>query len=125
MLTRFRQVGGPQAQLVNQYRILDCDNRLVTKNLDELYMLPGEWPHLLAIDDDDAYQLVILEHRDKRPAAPKLDRGDGERVAFDVGPVGDNVVDEYRPFCPGRTSSRCFRAGYNNRLAPEEHGMSG
>ena len=33
------------------------------KFCDQLDLLVGEWPHLLAIDDDCADQLVLLEHR--------------------------------------------------------------
>ena len=51
------------AQLVEQPRVLDGDDGLGGEVLHQLDLLVGERPHLLAIDDDGADQLVILEHR--------------------------------------------------------------
>src|ERR1700730_10500848 len=52
------------AQLVEQARVLDSNNGLLGKILDQLYQLIGERPHLLAINGESANQLVFLEHRD-------------------------------------------------------------
>ena len=51
------------AQLVEQPRVLDGDHGLRGEVLHQLDLLVGERPHLLAVDDDRADQLVVLEHR--------------------------------------------------------------
>ena len=50
-------------QLVEQPRVLDGDDGLRGEVRHQLDLLVGEWTHLLAIDRDDADQLVVLEHR--------------------------------------------------------------
>ena len=72
------------AQLVEQARILDGDNGLRGEVLHQLDLLVGEWPHLLAVDDDRADQLVVLEHRHAqqcRDQPPSSTASDGQ---FDV-----------------------------------------
>ena len=44
------------AQLVEQPRVLDGDDRLRGEVLHQLDLLVGERPHLLAVDDDGADQ---------------------------------------------------------------------
>ena len=51
------------AQLIEQPRVLDGDDGLRGEVLNQLDLLVGEWPHFLAVDDDCADQLIILEHR--------------------------------------------------------------
>ena len=51
------------AQLVEQARVLDGDDGLGGEVRDQLDLLVGERPDLLAVDDDGADQLVVLEHR--------------------------------------------------------------
>ena len=58
------------AQLVEQPRVLDRDHRLRGEVLHQLDLLVGERPHLLAVDDDRADQLVVLEHRHDRCMRP-------------------------------------------------------
>ena len=60
------------AQLVEQPGVLDRDDGLRGEILDQLDLLVGERPDLLAIDDDRADQLVVLEHRhrDERTRPP-------------------------------------------------------
>ena len=60
------------AQLVEQARVLDGDDGLGGEVLDQLDLLVGERPHLLAINGDGADQLVLLEHRarSEESAAP-------------------------------------------------------
>ena len=49
-------------------------------------LLVGEWANFLAVDDDGADQLVVLEHRneDHRPNAAELDGINGFRVAGQI-----------------------------------------
>ena len=63
LLQRFGEIVGALAQLVEQPRVLDGDDGLRGEVLHQLDLLVGERPHLLAIDDDGADQLVVLEHR--------------------------------------------------------------
>ena len=48
------------AQLVEQPRVLDGDDGLVGEVLDQLDLLVGEWPDLLAVDADDPDELASL-----------------------------------------------------------------
>src|SRR5262249_8151198 len=50
------------AQLVEEAGILDGDDRLPGKALEECYLLVRERTDLLAIDRDDADGLIFLEH---------------------------------------------------------------
>ena len=63
------------AQLVEQPRVLDGDDGLGGEVLHQLDLLVGERAHLLAVDDDRADQLVVLEHRhgEKGARAAELD----------------------------------------------------
>ena len=77
------------AQLVEQAGVLDGDDGLGGEVRDQLDLLVGERPHLLAIDDDGTDQLVVLEHRNGEHgrAPPSSTRADAHRVAFEVGLV--------------------------------------
>src|SRR5262249_57749772 len=50
------------AQLVEQARVLDGDDSLRGEVLDQLDLLVGERADSLAIDDNAANQLILLEH---------------------------------------------------------------
>ena len=60
---------------------------------DQLDLLVGEWPHLLAIDGDRADQLVLLEHRDDedRAGAGEIDRATSRWIAFKIWRHGSDV----------------------------------
>ena len=62
-------------QLVEQSRVLDGDDGLSGEVLDQLNLLVGERADLLAIDENGADQLVILQHwhLDQGPRAAKFD----------------------------------------------------
>ena len=51
------------AQLVEQARVFDGDDRLSGEALYQLNLLVGERAYLLAVDGEDTDQLFILEHR--------------------------------------------------------------
>ena len=51
------------AQLVEQPGVLDGDDRLGGEVRDQLDLLVGEWPHLLAVDSDAPTSSSVLEHR--------------------------------------------------------------
>src|SRR5262249_8061374 len=75
------------AQLVEQPCVLDGDDGLGGEVFDQLDLLVGEGPHLLAVDSDDADQFVLLEHRYEKNGARTglLDNANRPRLAFDVG----------------------------------------
>ncbi len=74
-------------QLVEQPHVLDGDDGLAGEAPDQLDLLVGERPHLLAEDADRADQLVVLEHRhdQKGTAAGELHLAHEQRIAVDIG----------------------------------------
>ena len=52
------------AQLIEQARILDGDDRLVGEARQEFNLLVSKQPNRLAINGHRAYELVVLEHGD-------------------------------------------------------------
>ena len=56
-------------QLLEQADVLDRDDGLVGEGLSAARSAVGERPHLLAVDDDDADQLVVPQHRDGEDGA--------------------------------------------------------
>ena len=58
------------------------------KVLHQLDLLVGERPNLLTIDDDDADQLVLLEHRhDEKSARARESTSDERRFALECRPL--------------------------------------
>ena len=57
------------AQLVEQPRVLDGDDGLLSEIAHQLDLLVGEGPHLLTINGDDSNQGVVLEHRHRQDSA--------------------------------------------------------
>src|SRR5215469_520002 len=51
------------AQLVEQARVLDSDDGLLCEMAHKLDLLVGEWSDFLAVDENRADQIVLLEHR--------------------------------------------------------------
>src|SRR5262249_22499759 len=83
------------AQFVRQAAIFDRDDGLRGEVFDQLDVLVGETPHLLAVDDDGADQIILLEHRydEQRASAAYVDDGNGHRGAFEVRRQGPSVAD--------------------------------
>ena len=71
LLQRLAEIVGALAQFVEQPRVLDGDDGLGGEVLHQLDLFIGERPDLLAIDDDGADQLVLLEHRYKQSASER------------------------------------------------------
>ena len=86
LLQRLGEIVGALAQLVEQPRVLDGDDRLGGEVLHQFDLLVGEWPHLLAVDDNaptSSSSLSIGTISSVR--APPSRRSATERVALDIG----------------------------------------
>src|SRR5262245_2745668 len=88
MLERF-------AQLVEQARVLDGDDRLSGEILYEFDLLVGKGTYLLAKDNNCANQLAFPEHwhHHDRPRARDFDEGNDAIVFPEVGLIGPKVVN--------------------------------
>src|SRR5262249_28477304 len=86
LLQRLAEIGRALAQFIEEAGILDGDYGLGGEIREQLDLLLCERPHFLAVDDDRADQVVILEHGhgEKRPRAAFLDGGDANGIAFPI-----------------------------------------
>src|SRR5262249_38698038 len=82
-LKRLGEIVGTLSQLVEQPRVLDGDDGLVGEIADQLDLLVGERPHLLAVDRDGADQLAFLQHWNSKNRA-----GTGEVEEGRAGRIG-------------------------------------
>ena len=74
------------AQLVEQARVLDGDDGLGGEIFDQLDLLVGERPYLLAIDAEAANQFVLLQHRNEKqgPSAGEFGKRNRCWLALDI-----------------------------------------
>jgi hypothetical protein len=63
-LQRFAQIIRALTQFVEQARVLDGDDCLRGKVLDQLDLLVREWAHFLTVNNNGADHLVVLQHGD-------------------------------------------------------------
>src|SRR6185312_7358235 len=114
----FQDVGGRRlllqrlAQLVEQPRVLDGDDGMGGEILKQLDLPLGEGTHLLAVDDDGADELAVLEHRhtDKR-ARPRLFDGDNtQRGPRGIGGIRFEIGDMKHPFFANDAAEAGVRA---------------
>src|SRR5262249_26830904 len=78
------------AQLVEQARVLDGDDRLVSEGGGELNLLLGEWPHGLALQDDDPNRISFAQQRQPQHRASAADLRRFLQYVFRVGhDIGD------------------------------------
>ena len=100
------------AQLVEQARVLDGDDGLIGEALEQLDLPVAEWADFLAVDADGSDQLVILEHWHNKEgaAARKLDLGDEQGIALQVGWFFGDIGDVHQLPCPGDTPKASTRA---------------
>src|SRR5262249_4723083 len=109
------------AQLVEQPRVLNGDDRLAGEVGDQFDLLFGEGTHLLSQDINRADQLVLLEHRNGKHAsiARDLDRVEDKRVALDVGLRRPNICHMCCPLGGSDTTEWHVRWWPNERLTCE------
>ena len=107
------------AQLVEQAGVLDGDDGLGGEVRDQLDLLVGERPHLLAIDGDHADQLALLEHRHHENGARAGRLGERYRpgLAIEVGRFSSEVGDVLHPPGLGNASKGILRTKTENRIA--------
>ena len=89
------------AQFIEEPRVLNGDDGLFGEIVNQLDLLVSEWPHLLAVDIDDADQFVLFEHRhDKeRPRLGQFGYGNCCRIAFDVRLFRHEVGNMHHLLC--------------------------
>ena len=111
-----RSVIGALAQFVEQPRVLDGDDGLGGEVLQQLDLLVGERPHLLAVDAEHADKLAILEHRnvDQRAGAAALRDDDGRLLAGEIGFVEPQIGNLQSPLVAATRASGLFGAGENS-----------
>jgi hypothetical protein len=61
LLQRLGEVGGALAQLSQQPRILDGDDGLGSKILEQLDLLAGEWLNFLSVQDKRADRFIVFQ----------------------------------------------------------------
>ena len=122
LLQRLGEIVGAPAQLVEQPRVLDGDDGLVSEAADQFNLAVSEWPHLLAVDDEGPHELVLLEHGDgdDRPRTAELGdlRGSGASCAIEIIGFGLDVGDLNRPLGDRGASERGARPGPKYGVAP-------
>ncbi len=110
MLQRF-------AQLVEQAGVLDRDDSLIGKILDQFDLLVGEQADLLAINSKDPDQTAFLEHRNAQKRSGSTDGRGGSvgRVSRTLQfQVFDQILDVDDLLCSDETAQCAHRA--NQRL---------
>jgi hypothetical protein len=89
------EVLGPLPQFVEQPRVLDGDNGLRGKVLDQLDLLFGELPHYIAIDRDCSNHRAFLNHRNAKqaPNSTKFYRSNAHGVAHSISWFSRHILD--------------------------------
>src|SRR5262245_35630782 len=98
------------AQLVEQARVLDGDDRLLGEIANQLDLIVGERLRLLAVDKDGADKLVVLEHRHGNESSRAGDRrelGRGEaRWHVEEPGLREGICDVNGLLRPGKAAQR-------------------
>jgi len=89
--------------------VLDGNDGLRGEVLDQLDLLAREWPLLLAVDDDRADKVILLQHRcdEQRASARQVGNGNRRWGALEVSRRRPSVAD------------------VDDLLRPDDVGMSG
>ena len=126
MLQRLGKIISALAQLVEQPRVLDGDDGLYGKVLDQLDLLVGEWANLLSRDRECADQLVLSKqrHNQERPGAPFVDERNKWCKAALVSRLGPSIRDVNILFCRGEPAQRIIRDWLNQLDASSLFGKS-
>ena len=95
LLERLGQVVGALAQLAEQARVLDGDDGLRGKILDQFDLFLAEGPHLLAVHRNGADELAFPQHRHRqeRAGARDFDQRDDPLVSGEIRGVLCHIED--------------------------------
>jgi hypothetical protein len=90
-LTGCRLPGERLLRLVEQPHVLDCDNGLVSKGLEERDLLVGEGTHFASADEDGADGAVLAQEGSAERRAPPEPAGDifPDRKVISLGQIFD------------------------------------
>src|SRR5262249_43190322 len=93
--------------------------------LDQLDLLVGKRPHLLAVNGDNTDQHAFLEHRDAEnsPIAAERGRGDDKWIAFEVSLFLGDIGYLRGSFGVGRGPERSIATRTDNRHARAGFGI--
>jgi len=105
--------------LVEQARVLDCDDGVRGEILQQLDLLVGERAYLQPVDDDHADQLVLPEHRNRQkgPCAYELGEGDAKRI-LRGSLIRHNVFDVNGLLGAHDAAEPSMRTGTKHRILP-------
>src|SRR5262249_25313137 len=107
-------------QFVEQAGVLDRNDRLGGKILNQLDLLIGERAYLLTVDGDYADEVVLLEHGylQNRPRTRDVNQRDGSLSASEISLICLNVRNMNYLLCRGNATEGVCRTGTNQRIAP-------
>src|SRR6516162_827976 len=114
------------AQLIEQARILDGNDSLRGKVLQQSNLFVCEWLDLLPINLDDPDQLLFLQHRDAKDAARA--RESNNRRLYGIGNVARHLpYVGYLNYVLGfqYSAKRSIRRGFNDWSALSSFGVFG
>ncbi len=107
------------AQLAQEPRVLDGDDGLGGKILYQINLFASKRAHLMAVDDDRANRLIVLEHRhrEQSPRTRRFDHRNDGRVAFGISVLGSHVDDVLHLLGTGGPRHRDVRPRPDHRIA--------
>jgi hypothetical protein len=119
LLQRLRKIVSALAQLVEKAGVLNGNDGLRTEVLHQLNLLCGERLDFLAVNSDDADDLVFPYHRHTKQRAHTryLNRGYRQGTTFAIGDVVSHVRDVDRLAACRGAWHRSIRAGFKPRSA--------
>jgi hypothetical protein len=109
-------------QLTEQPTIFDRDDSLVGKAREQVDLLLGERPHLLAVDGDRTDQLILFEHRHRehRSSARHFCEHHQRRFALGISLLRLDVGHVYQLLRRGHPDERILAPGVDHRVAPPQ-----
>src|SRR3974377_1705154 len=127
LLPRPPPIIGSLVQFVEQPRVLDGDDGLRSKVLQQFDLLVGEGAHLLAVDGDGADQFLFLEHRygENGASTSLLHQANRPRLAFDVSLLHPEVGNVLQLLCRDHAAEKIAGAEMDYWFAPPQVSVCG
>ena len=112
------------ARLGDEPRILHCDDGLRREVLEQRDLLVAEWPHLLAVYDENPKQGVVFAQRDPqcRASTRQLHKFQARRHPGEVSPGIDHIRDMHHS---GAVHNLLQRAAWIRHPLTERFRLSG